>query len=251
MTVDDLARVSGVTTRNIRAYQARGLLPPPRLEGRTGYYGERHLGRLRAITRLLERGFSLASIRALLSFWEQGRTLSDALGIRDTVAYGEHASFSRREVEKLFPALRGRPGLLERAADAGLLVPDGERLLVPNPLLMEAGLNLTRAGVPFEATLHAFEQLVVELRPSARRYVRLLLDHVWKPALASGRGKAPRELVARLRTLVPIGRVAVASTWARELRALLSETFLERLDEVQPLDRKTREALARALASGL
>ena len=40
-TVDQLALVSGLTTRNIRAHQTRGLLPPPRVRGRTGYYGRR------------------------------------------------------------------------------------------------------------------------------------------------------------------------------------------------------------------
>ncbi|MDP8987506.1 MAG: MerR family transcriptional regulator, partial [Actinomycetota bacterium] len=39
MTIDDLAREAGCTTRNIRSYQTLGLLPPPSIVGRVGYYG--------------------------------------------------------------------------------------------------------------------------------------------------------------------------------------------------------------------
>ena len=65
--IDELARVSGVTVRNIRYYQDRGMLPPPSREGRVALYGETHLARLRLITRLLERHYTTANIVELLS----------------------------------------------------------------------------------------------------------------------------------------------------------------------------------------
>ncbi|MHB1139051.1 MAG: MerR family transcriptional regulator, partial [Microthrixaceae bacterium] len=49
MRVDDLARAAGVATTTIRLYQSKGLLQPPRLVGRTGWYGEAHLARLNVI----------------------------------------------------------------------------------------------------------------------------------------------------------------------------------------------------------
>ena len=36
MTIDALARETGMTVRNIRAHQSRGLLPPPQVRARTG-----------------------------------------------------------------------------------------------------------------------------------------------------------------------------------------------------------------------
>src|SRR5204863_6803631 len=60
--IDDLARAAGTTVRNVRVYQDRGLLPPPRREGRTGLYGEPHLARLRLIGQLLEKGYTFAHI---------------------------------------------------------------------------------------------------------------------------------------------------------------------------------------------
>ncbi|MFN8162573.1 MAG: MerR family transcriptional regulator [Solirubrobacterales bacterium] len=43
MTIGELARRTGMTIRNIRAHQTRGLLPPPEVHGRTGYYNEEHV----------------------------------------------------------------------------------------------------------------------------------------------------------------------------------------------------------------
>ena len=81
MTVDELARRTGLPSSTVRLYQTKGLLPPPRREGRVGVYGGAHLARLRLISRLRESGFSLAGIRQLLETWQAGRTLDDLLGV--------------------------------------------------------------------------------------------------------------------------------------------------------------------------
>src|SRR3978361_155636 len=49
LTIDELAQRTGMTVRNIRAHQSRGLLPPPEVRGRTGYYGQAHLARVELI----------------------------------------------------------------------------------------------------------------------------------------------------------------------------------------------------------
>lgn len=81
MTVDELARQAGCSVRNVRALQSAGLLPPPELRGRTGFYGPAHLARLSAALRLQDQGFSLAAVRALFGAWEQGSTLEQVLGL--------------------------------------------------------------------------------------------------------------------------------------------------------------------------
>jgi DNA-binding transcriptional MerR regulator len=71
--------------RNVRAYQDRGLLPPPEKRGRTGIYSDVHMARLRIISKLLERGYTIANIKDLLAAWEQGRDLNDILGLEVAV----------------------------------------------------------------------------------------------------------------------------------------------------------------------
>ncbi len=66
MRLDDLAREAGVATTTVRLYQNKGLMPDPRLVGRTGYYDRIHVTRLTLIGRLQEQGFSLAGIGRVL-----------------------------------------------------------------------------------------------------------------------------------------------------------------------------------------
>jgi DNA-binding transcriptional MerR regulator len=80
VTIDELARRAGTTTRNVRSLQTSGLLVHPAILGRTAHYGRAHLARLEAVLRLQGSGFSLASIRALFEAARDGRTLEDVLG---------------------------------------------------------------------------------------------------------------------------------------------------------------------------
>src|SRR3954463_2208965 len=66
LTIDELARETGMTVRNVRSHHARGLLPPPEVRGRTGYYGPAHVERLKLIRRLQSEGLKLDGIKRLL-----------------------------------------------------------------------------------------------------------------------------------------------------------------------------------------
>jgi DNA-binding transcriptional MerR regulator len=84
--IDDLARLAGTTTRNIRVYRDRGLLPPPLRVGRIALFNDTHLTRLRLITSMLDRGYNIAHVREMLSAWEQGKNLGDVLGLETAIA---------------------------------------------------------------------------------------------------------------------------------------------------------------------
>ncbi|MGN7781436.1 MerR family transcriptional regulator [Mycolicibacterium sp. 22603] len=77
----DLARASGVSARNIRAYRERGLLDPPRRVGRAAFYDARHLAQLQTVNRLLARGFTSAHIAEFFATVRAGRDVGDALGL--------------------------------------------------------------------------------------------------------------------------------------------------------------------------
>src|SRR3954464_10574081 len=66
LTIDELARRTGMTVRNLRAHQSRGLLPPPEVRGRTGFYGPEHVARVELIRELQAEGFTLGATRRLL-----------------------------------------------------------------------------------------------------------------------------------------------------------------------------------------
>src|ERR1700741_5219254 len=66
-TIDELAAYTGVPSRTIRFYQARGVLPPPRKRGRIAVYDEVHVERLRAVGALQGKGLRLQAIREVVS----------------------------------------------------------------------------------------------------------------------------------------------------------------------------------------
>lgn len=67
LTIDELAAKVGLTVRTVRFYAGKRLLPPPRLEGRTGFYGPQHVARLSLVRDLQQTGYNLAAIEQLLT----------------------------------------------------------------------------------------------------------------------------------------------------------------------------------------
>jgi DNA-binding transcriptional MerR regulator len=190
MTIDQLARRSGVTSRNIRAYQTRGLLPPPRMEGRVGYYDDGHLSRLRYVASLQERGFSLAAIQCLLEAWEEGRGLTDVLGFEEALT----APWSDEKPERvavdqlltMFPEAVDDPRLVDRAVALGLLAPADDGFDAPSPLLLRVGAELVAAGIPLAAALDEYERLAADAARISERFVALFETNVWEPYVAAG-----------------------------------------------------------------
>jgi DNA-binding transcriptional MerR regulator len=190
LTIDELAREAGVTSRNIRAYQTRGLLPSPRMEGRVGYYDDGHLARLRYIASLQERGFSLAAIQCLLEAWDQGRGLNEVLGFEEALS----APWSDETAERVsldwllerFPEAMDDLALVQRAVGLGLLREVDGGLEAPSPRLLRIGAELVAAGIPLPAVLDEYERVTADADRIAERFVALFESNVWEPFAAAG-----------------------------------------------------------------
>lgn len=83
--LEDLARASGVSARNIRAYRERGLLDPPRRVGRSALYDDYHLSQLNTISQLLRKGFNSVHIAEFFESMRHGTDLADILGLQRAV----------------------------------------------------------------------------------------------------------------------------------------------------------------------
>ncbi len=239
MTIDELAREAGVTTRTIRAYQTDGLLPHPRLSGRVGLYDEGHLARLRYIAHLQSQGFSLAAIRALLDAWEDGRSLSHVLGFEEalTAPWTDEAAgaIDTGQLRRLFPEIADDPTLGERAVAAGLLVADGEGdgWRVPSPSLLRAGADLVAAGIPLSAVLDEHLLMSSDLRRMAERFVALFERHVWEPFVADCMPpeRLPEVTEALLRAR-PTAMKAVAAVLAQAMEAAVAASSARQMSRL-------------------
>lgn len=153
MTIDELAARSGVTTRNIRSYQSRGLLASPELEGRTGYYGRRHLERLRHIRQLQHDGLNLEAIR---------RIVADSSMVRAVLGSFADSDPYDADATDLLRSLGAVPGdgSAERALDLGLIeLGEAGNVRVVLPTLVTVAEELAHMGLPLSLLLDAVEVL--------------------------------------------------------------------------------------------
>jgi DNA-binding transcriptional MerR regulator len=169
--VDDLARAAGTTTRNVRAYQERGLLHPPVRSGRVAVFDDTHLARLKIITSMLERGYTTAHIAEMLKAWESGKDLADILGLERLVrpwTTDEPTTMTAAQVLEL----AGDRTALRRLAKNDLVELDGSSALVYRPGLLNAFAELRSYGVPMDTMLDLHEQIA----PMLDDISRILVD---------------------------------------------------------------------------
>jgi DNA-binding transcriptional MerR regulator len=211
--VAELARAASTTVRNVRVYQDRGLLPPPRRQGRIGLYNDAHLARLRLIGRLLARGYTFATIRELFEAWGRGKDLADTLGLREalTAPWSPESPvrLSRPEVARRF-GMPFSPEAVERAVRLGMLIEDGPAYLVPSPSLLDAGAELVAAGVPLNVVLELASALQSDLTRVAERFIGVMLKHVAAADDEHGlNGPLPMGMAERVLTLRPYAQRTV------------------------------------------
>ncbi len=222
LTIDELARRADTTTRNVRNYQTLGLLPPPTLVGRVGYYDEGHLARLRLIARLQQQGFSLAGIAELLRAWEQGRSLADLLGFEQALTAPwsdeEPELMSVAELVEMFPEAAEDPSIAIRAIQLGLIELQDEGVRVPSPTLLKAGAELVAVGVPLAATQDALGALREDMDRIAARFVGMFERYVWKPYVEAGMpAERLPEVTDALRRMRPLAATSVQATLAHAM----------------------------------
>jgi DNA-binding transcriptional MerR regulator len=182
--IDDLARVSGTSVRNIRVYQDRGLLPAPIRDGRNAIYTDAHLSRLRLVTNMLGRGYAFAQIAEMLAAWESGRSLADVLGLEEAMGAPWSAELpvpiTIRELREMFGS-ELTPATTRKALELGLLRRQGLGFVVPSPQLLEAGRELVRLGVPLAEVLDLAGELQREVDHVAGLLIGLVRRYVLDP----------------------------------------------------------------------
>ncbi|MEU6619218.1 MerR family transcriptional regulator [Streptomyces litmocidini] len=227
--IEDLAHHSGATVRTIRAYQDRGLLPRPERRGRSNVYGDAHLARLRQIADLLDRGYTLASIKELLEAWDTGRGLGGVLGLVAEV-HGpwtdeEADRISRAELDARFGGTPDEEAIRE-AVELGVLerLPgrEGEEYLVPSPQELAVAAELYAAGVPLAAITGHLRELRDQVEHIASRFLEFTTEHVFARYLEH---RPPTdadaaEAATMVRRLRPLAQQTVDAELARAMRLL-------------------------------
>ncbi|MFE3445422.1 MerR family transcriptional regulator [Nocardia sp. NPDC059180] len=207
-TIDELAREAGTTVRSLRVYHDRGVLPPPQVKGRTGFYGAEHLNRVRTISRLLDRGIKLNGIRELLEAWDRGDDLGDVLGVSEDAVAEPGTDTAAAET---IPAteLAQRYGAvsngLARVVAAGLYEPvDATTYRPADHRLIHVLDQMEAAGIPADDMLAELEKARTDADRIARRFVELFHRTAWQSYQRSARSAADR---AALTESIDVARI--------------------------------------------
>lgn len=197
LTIDQLAAKVGMTTRNIRAHQARGLLPPPTLEGRTGYYGAVHVERLLQIHRLQDEGMNLATIAKVV---EDGSLLR---ALREPFAPEAPRAVPRAELERQLGVTPGSEAAILAARLGVIEVVDDQTVRIRLPSVARRAEELVAMGVPIEAQLEAVATVHQASHEVAGAFLRLAQQHLFVQVAVQSDGDLAqvRAAVERLRTI--------------------------------------------------
>jgi DNA-binding transcriptional MerR regulator len=235
LTIDDLAQRAGMTVRNIRAHQSRGLLPPPEVRARTGYYGSEHLARIRLIQELQAEGFNLKSIQHIVD--ASNGSSQELLDFRHSLlnsfgAESPELATSDELASRLGGALDQKT--LEKAQRLGLIRALGDdRYEVPSPTLLRAGEELVSLGVSLHRALAVAEQIERHSRAIAEAFVRLFVEDVAgsQAKRADSSGQEWARLQSALERLRPLAMEVVHAGFEQTMGRAVErefEKFLER-----------------------
>ncbi|MFD9097897.1 MerR family transcriptional regulator [Streptomyces collinus] len=236
--IEDLAHRTGTTVRTIRAYQDKGLLPRPERQGRANLYSDVHVTRLQQIGHLLDRGYTLASIRELLEAWDTGRGLGGVLGLVTEVegpwTDEEPVRVTRAELDARFGGTPDEDAVAE-AVDLGVLEPvdgDPDTFLVPSPQELAVAAELHAAGVPLSAISAHLRELRGQVEHIAARFLEFTTEHVFARYLddpARRTDAHAAEAAGLVRRLRPLARQTVDAELARAMRVFAVRQLRTRL----------------------
>ena len=229
LTVEQLAFETGMSVRNIRNHQSRGLLPPPEVRARTGYYGPEHVARLRLIQELQADGLKLSAIQKLLG--EDAGSAEHFVGLRRAITAPFETDapevLTGEDLVERFGPLEENRKALDKAQKLGLLVPLGDgRFEAPSPALLRAAEEVTRRGVPLDAALAVIDEVKRRAQGIARAFVDLFLVEVWRPFEKAGRPEDRwDEITETIERLRPLASDVVVAMFKQTMAAEAEDAF--------------------------
>jgi DNA-binding transcriptional MerR regulator len=227
LTIEQLAAATGMSVRNIRNHHTRGLLPPPEVRARVGYYNSEHVARLRLILDLQADGFNLAAIERLLS--GSDGLAERLLGLRHAVTTPFEPEspelITADELAKRFGEVDAKDA--ERVRKLGLLVALGDgRFEVPSPALLGAAEQVLELGIPLSAALSLVERVRRDCDSISRAFTKLFLRELWEPFEQAGQPDDRwDELIEAVSSLRPLASEALLALFKQSMTSQLEDAF--------------------------
>lgn len=189
LSVEQLAARVGMTVRTVRFYAGRGMIPPPRREGRNGYYGPDHLARLELVRELQAHGFTLSAIEGYLEQIPAG-TAPEEIALHRTLLAPWMPelpeTLNRAELE-VRAGRRLDDDALELLSALGVIEPTPvEDVFQVAPAHLAVGIGFLEADLPIDAALAARRVIMQHGKALAIELTTLFREQVWPLLKASG-----------------------------------------------------------------
>lgn len=237
-TIEELARRAEMTVRNVRAYASRGLIPAPRLQGRTGYYNRVHLQRLLLIRTLLDRGYTLAAVEeAVLS--TPASAAGHTLNLLDILAEpGEAEEPEVMAPEDLADLARVHRDstLIDSLAELGLVerIQGENSIRVLRPTVVRAGAAAVSLGLSAESVIDLFPRVTESLRQVADAFVGLVSGQIVDPFMDAGMPDDQWQHVTEaVETLLPVASQVVVTVFREQLADSIEAEIGEQLKRAE------------------
>ncbi len=235
-TIDELAQRADMTVRNVRAYSGRGLIPPPRLEGRTGYYSALHLQKLRLVRELLDRGYTLAAVeKAMLSNPSTASSYTlDLLQILDSPGREEEPEQMSRDALAALAGVERDSALIEALVEYGLAEHvDDDTVRLLSPTVVRAGAAAAALGLEPTTVISLFPVMRDALSRIADAFVSSTVEEILQPFLDAG---MPEEqfphVIEVVERLIPVANQVTLGIFRRQLGQAIEHELGEKLAEL-------------------
>ena len=224
--VEELAAAAGISVEQLRSYQSKGLLPPPRHEGRLAHYGPPHLDRLRRILDLKARGYSLKAISGVLD-GPSGGPLRWPTGDGPSVPQASVPDEELLTLHEVADRTRVPTALLRSLEASGVLRPrwvgGAKGYTVFDVRAVQMLLSLLGSGLPMEEFMRVAHLQIATVDQVAEGAVELFVRYVREPLRASGlpEGEEAERMVAGLRLMLEATTLLVAYNFQRAVLGAL------------------------------
>lgn len=223
---EELAIKAGTTVRNLRAYRDHGLLAAPERRGRLAVYNDSHLDRLLLISKLIQRGYTLANIGELLAGQARGVDVAELLGVEAALLEPDPSGLgdvlTGAQLMNMYGDTDGRRidatelvGIIE-PIDGDVALPE-RRYRVRKPRAFRAGRELVEAGVPLDVAIAQSGEIAKGVQPIAHNLVMLVADRLLldaESALAGNDSEHQAAIVGVAQSLRPLAGGVVAEELA-------------------------------------
>jgi DNA-binding transcriptional MerR regulator len=233
LTIEQLAVEVGMSVRNIRNHQTRGLLQPPDVRARVGYYNAEHVARLRLIRDLQDDGFNLGAIERLIK--RSAGLTARMPELREAIGAYELEEPEVVTLAELTTRLGGArdPADLQRAIDMLLVLPRADgRYEIRSPALIRSGGHAAAAGIPVSAMLELVDAITSDCDAISEQLAQLFLQNVWEPFAAAGQPDEDwDEFIASLHALQPVAFEVMLAVFKQRFARTVERHFGEVLEE--------------------